>query len=142
MIIRDVRRSNEEIYLDRERINEEIKTINKEIKRIKKLDFIELEPKDKKVYESLKELSVEFPILCKDEKDYLIRKKEINKDLKNSLLVQLVCEEKGHLLEEGRVINGSYFQGYCKRCRMAYQGGLTQKERNSSDRLMHTPMTI
>ena len=81
-------------------------------------------------------------VIFKDEKDYLIRKKEISKDLKNSLLVQLVCEEKGHLLEEGRVINGSYFQGYCKRCRMAYQGGLTQKERNSSDRLMHTPMTI
>ncbi len=142
-------RSYEEIIADRKKIKKEIKSIDARIKEIINSSSIELTATQREQYENLNkaikenkknERKIFKPY--KDEKDYLVVQLNISKNFKESSLIRLTCEEKGHISKGGIIVNGTYISAYCKRCGMLYQRSLSKEERRDYNESMNTPMSI
>jgi len=139
-------RNKKEISENRKTIKKEIQSIDKRIRIINKAKYVYLNPKDKKICDSLNSTIKENKKIFRDivipYKDYLIKVLEINKKFKENSLIELVCEEKGHISTGGSIVNGKYVSDYCKKCDSYYQRLLSQKERNSWNKIINAPMTI
>lgn len=146
------KRSLESITKQREEINESISNLRKEIKQIKNSKNFKLSEGEQEYYNSHNKIIEEgkAPLSramkpYKNEKAYAISWKKIQIDLYKDILVQLVCQEKGHVEKSSHIASGpggTRVYANCSRCGMMYDRSLTSKESEDFYKFMNTPFTI
>ena len=115
-----------------------------EIQKIKSMDKIELSPEQKKRYNSLNKMDGAGPIAhgmpsYKNEKDYLIKSLKSQIGIHENFLIQLVCDEKGHIESKKRYANGEVY-ATCKRCKLMYTRDMGALEIMSGDNFLKSSM--
>jgi hypothetical protein len=94
-----------------------------EIQRIKSLDNVKLSKSQREFYDMWNDPRKGIPeaeIPFKDEKDFLIRDLNSQTNMYKRFLIKLICDEKGHIMEDEKAANGNvYFT--CGRCNVGYK---------------------
>jgi len=143
-----ISRSLEEITKDRKELKKDISRLQKEILKIRFSKNFKLNNEDKKNYDSWNEMikenkKGEASIIkpYKNEKDYVIVKKEENICSYKQALTALICEEKGHVESVTSLAgDGAYVE--CKRCEAHYKRPKSIEESKSQVEMENAHMTI
>jgi hypothetical protein len=137
-------RNLEKIALKKKETKNKIFNLKKEIVKIKLSQTISLDETQQKKYDSWNEMIEKTPTFFKpykNEKEFLIKQKEIELNFEKMNYKSLICKEKGHKEEVMSTGNlGTYVN--CKRCGTGYTRPMNVKESKSFYEFMKTPFNI
>ncbi len=123
-------------------INLEILRLNKEILEVKLSEKIILNESQKKDYESCRDNENPDFKFYKNEKDYLIKNKEMQIDFLKNQKISLICKKKGH---QEKILSFSNHSGAfveCERCEIFYNRPMNYSESKIWSGLVSDQFTI